>query len=294
MVTDILFPTDFSETSNIAAVNAVAFANRCGARLTLLHASLIDEDRSTSATDPAFRVLDELEPRVEEAITAQLAHCPGQTVDVQRAQARGLTAGRTVLEYARAHPPDLIIMGTHGRRGFKRWLLGSVAEEIVRFSPCPVMTLKDSWQRSLAEINRILVPLDFSLASRPALRQARAMATISGATLELLHVIQPPPYPEVYAWSTSADFYRDAETKSRALLARLSEECIGTVPETIHIVTGYPAHEILQVARTRAVDLILIAHLGMTRLAGRPLGSVTEHVVRAASCPVLTAELQEI
>jgi len=295
MLSDILFPTDFSETSTVAAVNAFAFARRCDARLTVLHASLLYEEGSHPEREEVpFGLLDAPEPRIAEAMARQLGSDLDGEPRVQRVQARGLTAGRTILEYVRAHTPDLLIMGTHGRRGFKRWLMGSVAEEVVRFSPCPVLTLKDAWKGSLAEIGRILVPLDFSLASRPALRFAAELAATFDASLELLHVIQPPPYPEVYAWSTSDDFYRDAELKSRELIARLLKESGTSLPATVHTVTGYPAHEILQVARSRSVDLILMAHLGMTRMAGRPLGSVTEHVVRASPQPVLTLEPGEL
>jgi len=291
----ILFPTDFSETSRTAAVNAVALARLCEARLIVVHAGLLFEDDPYGREEgEAFTILDQPDSATLEAMNAQLGAIDTNGVTLEKVQIRGLTAGRTILEYARDLEPDLIVMGTHGRRGFKRWLMGSVAEEIVRFAPCPVLTIKDSWTGSLASVRRVLVPLDFSLASRPALRTAVMFARLFDAELEVLHVIQPPPYPEVYAWSTSDEFYEDAAQKSRQLIGRLLAECAPAVPTVTHTITGYPMHEIVQTARDRNADLVLMAHLGLTRMAGRPLGSVTEHVVRSAPCPVLTAELSEI
>ncbi|MDJ0835131.1 MAG: universal stress protein [Acidobacteriota bacterium] len=296
-ITNIIFPSDFSSTSDAAAAGAVAFARRCGAGLTVLHTSLLYEDdphgRAFKNGSTQTGLQEGLDVEVTHAMDDQLANLETNDIDIKRVQIRGITAGRSILEYARDVKPGLIVMGTHGRRGFRRWLMGSVAEEVVRFAPCPVLTIKENWTGSITDIQKILVPLDFSLASTPALKHAASLADLFGASLEVLHVIQPPQYPEVYAWTTSEGFYEDARTRSGELIGRLLAETAPEVPAVVHTVTGYPTHEILQVAHKLEVDLILMAHMGLTRMAGRPLGSVTEHVVRAASCPVLTAELGE-
>lgn len=285
----ILFPSDFSQSADIPAANAAALAQRLDAELTVLHVSLILENDQDGSVD--LGPLDKPTTEVLAEMHRQLAptHYEGQVVEY--AQTNGITAGPAIVDYLEQYPHDLVIMGTHGRRGFKRWLMGSVAEEVVRFAPCPVITLKEDWVGSLADVKRILVPLDFSLASAPALARAHAMADRFGASLEILHVIQPPPYPDIYAFSTTSEFYKRAQEKSEMLIGRLLAEFPDPVPTITNVVTGYPTHEILNTAQSRGVDLILMAHLGLTRMAGRKLGSVTEHVVRTAHCPVLTAEL---
>jgi nucleotide-binding universal stress UspA family protein len=285
---NVLFPTDFSHCANHTAGNALAFAARCRSELTMLHASLLYENHPQQGR---FETV-EPEPDIRKQMSAHIDAHGSHGLNVKQVEVRGLTAAQCIVEYAERDKSDLIIIGTHGRTGFKRWLLGSVAEEVVRTAPCPVLSLKESWEdHSLADIRNILVPIDFSLASRTALHKARQMASLFGARLWLLHVIQPPPYPDVYTFSSVDDFYGEATMKSVEVMESLLAEEGPEVKATIHVETGHPAQQILQFIETHTTDLILMAHLGISRLPGRVLGSVTEHVVRAAKCPVLTADL---
>jgi nucleotide-binding universal stress UspA family protein len=104
-----------------------------------------------------------------------------------------------LLHYAERNAIDLIVLGTHGRRGLGRMLLGSTAEEVVRLSRCPVMTVGGKAIDSLdPRIDRMLVPIDFSDFSLEALDVAKQLATALKAQMDLIHVIQPIVVPSSY------------------------------------------------------------------------------------------------
>ncbi len=118
----ILFATDFSETSDVAARTALAYARHFGARLHVLHVRWM-------GSDPVMPPL--LEKLAEEFRSI---------VPVVTAVESGVPATQ-IVRYAEKHAIDLIVIGTHGRTGVARALLGSVAERIVRTAPCPVLTV---------------------------------------------------------------------------------------------------------------------------------------------------------
>lgn len=122
-VKQILFPSDFSDVSRRAGRTATDLARHFGARLHVLHVV-------PPVTDPTTM------PRALENAVAELR----QGIDVVGATANGIPA-RQIVEYARRAGIDLIVMGTHGRTGFSRALLGSVAEAVVRRAPCQVLTV---------------------------------------------------------------------------------------------------------------------------------------------------------
>jgi nucleotide-binding universal stress UspA family protein len=121
-VREVAFATDFSESSAAAARTALAYAHHFGARLHLLHVTW-------AGSDPGI-------PR----LCRQLAEEFGATVPVVTAVEAGPPAAQ-VVSYASQHRIDLIVVGTHGRTGVSRALLGSVAERIIRSAPCPVLTV---------------------------------------------------------------------------------------------------------------------------------------------------------
>ncbi len=287
----ILFPTDFSAGAEKAAAFAVHFARSFGARLVLAHVSLIYEEPDNRHTDFQAHLLEEPQARFRRLLEEHLANVGGADLEHELVQLHGVQVAASLADYAEQHGIDLIVMGTHGRHGFKRWLLGSVAEELVRRAPCPVFTVKEAWSGRPQDMATILVPVDFSLASRTALHGARLIAKRLGACLQVLHVVQPPAYPEIYAYATDADFFEHARDKSIEILKTLLDEEGPTVESTIHVIAGHPSHEIIKFAEGNGSRMIVMAHLGFSGISERLLGSVTEHVVRSAACPVLTADL---
>jgi len=288
----ILLPTDFSPSAEIATAYAAEFAKNSGGKLTLAHVSMMyEEDPYAEATNKGSETLQEPEVRVRRRMEDQLEAYQDWDIQTEIVQIRGLTGAETLSEYALRNQVDIIVMGTHGKRGFKRWLLGSVAEELVRRAPCPVLSIKDGWEQPPSQLENILVPIDFSLASRTALKNARMLAKVLNAKLQVLHVVQPPPYPDIYPYASMDDFFEEAREKSLEVMASLLAEEGPDVEASSHVLQGHPAREILKFAETHNGQMILIAHLGISGISDRILGSVTEHVMRGAQCPVLTADL---
>lgn len=290
----ILFPTDFTRCSDQAFNHALFIAEQFKAKLQLFHAIVLHED---DPADPARRFPEgeELFRRLFEIADSEMAsrlerHRDG-AVKIEEYRSRGISAAQTILEHAREHDVDLIVMGTHGRRGPARLFFGSVTEEVVRFAKVPVLTLRELDEpRRIEAFERLLVPIDFSAHSRKAVAYARELAEVYGARLQLLHVIEEPSYPYFYA---PLDAVRPAEhlekLRSRSIeaLHELMGEASG--PETsydVEISSGHPASEIVAFAEERESDMIVTATHGLTGLERLLVGSTAEQVLRTSPVPV--------
>jgi nucleotide-binding universal stress UspA family protein len=218
-----------------------------------------------------------------------------KTFELKEAKARGFSAGEVILDYAAEHDVDLIVMGTHGRRGPARMFLGSVAEEVVRQARCPVLTLRRRDEpRTVEAIQRVLVPIDFSDHSRDALAYAQELAALYGGSLQVVHAIEEPVYPYFYAPAGGFSVLRELDElrqRTDEALDRLLSESPGPeVPVEKSVVTGRPAVEIARFAEDQQTDLIVIASHGLTGLERLLVGSTAEQVVRLAPCPVFTVK----
>ncbi len=293
----ILFPTDFSRCAEQAQAHALALAQQYGAELHMLHAN--------AALEYAPHVLAQQFPNHEQ-ITAQLRELAlrhmsaalsareAEQVRVQQVYQNGISVAPVILSYASANDIDLIVMGTHGRRGLGHLLLGSVAEEIVRMATCPVLTIRERKTPTVAtKLERIFVPVDFSEPSRQALLYAKVLAQSHGARLQLLHVVEDLRYPSFYMAERFAyfDLRPEVATRAQEELEQFYRDTIDAqVSADLHVIEGGAPYEIVKFAEKQASDLIVIATHGLTGLEHLLMGSVAENVVRRASCPVLTVK----
>lgn len=293
----ILMPTDFSECANAALNHALFLAGHLEAELHLLHVVVL-HNMDPYEEVPGFPDADEVHRRLEKVASGEmkelLAGHSADHLEVRQAQKRAVAAAPAIVEYAAEENVDLIVMGAHGRRGFRRFLLGSVAEEVVRLSPCPVLTIRGEGKGKKTELEKpekILVPFDFSGHSRRALETARELAASYGGKLHVLHVIEPVMEPHPYV----PVHYRPEGFDLPRLMSRVKEDLGPIVAEIaagvsyeIGVDEGNPAWCIAETAEKVGADLIVIATHGRTGLGRFFLGSVTEKVVRTAGCPVLT------
>ncbi|MBI4564199.1 MAG: universal stress protein [Planctomycetes bacterium] len=185
-----------------------------------------------------------------------------------------------ILEHAARERAGWIAMSTHGRTGLSRFVLGSIAEKVLRASSVPLLLLRsfsngaESAPRETA-VRKALVPLDGSENSLRVLRPLKVLLRHQDARAELLHV--QPPAPEPGHWPPSDVPLQQAERE----LAQAG------IPSEYHLRVGDPASEILAEAAARAVDLIAMTTHGRSGVSRWVLGSVTEKVVRAADAPLL-------
>lgn len=297
-ISQILCPVDFSDTSAHAVEQAAAIAGWYKARLTGLHVYTPIFMPVPGLPAPADRVPDSERERLRGQTTSLLhaAVAAGIAVDVT------VDVGRPaaqILERAASLPADLIVMGTHGAGGFERLVLGSVTEKVLRKATCPVLTVPPrAHASSTFPFTRVLCAVDFSEWSSAALDLASSLAQESGASLALLHVIEWPwdePPPPVFAelppdQASALDEFRRYLVKSAT--SRLESLVSDTVRDrcavTARVSHGKPSVEILRVAADDGADLIVLGVHGRKPIDLAVFGSTTNHVVRSATCPVLT------
>ena len=292
MIKKIVYATDFSPCSESAFPIAVRLASRFGAELHMLHAVVL---HASDPHDPAHHfpepeeLYERLRSTAEERMASRTSGEAMPDVPVVQAQVRGMSPAPVILEYAEEQDADLIVLGTHGRRGLRHLLLGSVAEEVVRLAARPVLAVRQDGRIS-DRFERILVPLDYSASSDAALAYGKQLAAADGAELHLLHVLETGAYPDFYFPVQATQMFDMPELKAKAL-ANLNDRLQSVegpeVDADVHVELGHPAQTILDQADSLGADLTVIASHGRTGLERVLLGSVTEAVVRGSKNPVL-------
>ena len=284
----ILCPIDFSDTSRHALTHAVAIAKWYESHVTVLHVihfALMSHPPIPLAEFPKSTASTEKERQSMEAqlrAWVEPEHRAG--VKIETLLEEGNPASR-ILEQASSLQADLIVMGTHGLSGFERFMLGSVAEKVLRKASGPAMIVPPpAVTAAKVPYTQLLCPVDFSESSLAAFRFACSMAQESDAHLTILHVVDWPRDDEFDA----PEFHRLAEEQARARLEGLvtNDLQIWSKPVT-KVSYGKPYREILKVAESEETDLIVIGVSGRDALDRMLLGSTTNQIVRCASCPVL-------
>ena len=288
----ILCPTDFSAPSARAFEHAVALAAWYRASLTVLHVLL--EPMVAAAAPPYAFTPALVDGSARDAVQADLASLVGPANRAGLRAVAELRDGSPAAETVRAAQEmqaDLIVMGTHGRTGFQRWVLGSVAETVLRRAPCPVLTVPPHAGEDPDPMffRRILCATDFSPASDAAVRYATALAAEADASLLLVHVLSREVGARPHAGLPRNGRPADFECAARAQLVRAvppeaREWC--RVRETVSC--GKPAPEILRLAAEHEAGVIVMGVHGRNILDLMAFGSVTHQVVTEAACPVLT------
>lgn len=293
----ILVATDFSEASEKPLRHALAIARHYGAKFYLVHVvsslgfTLVGSDAVSAATEEAWRDARQLEDDlVQHGALAGLRH---------EAIVRQGDVWEELEKLVRQEQVDLLVIGTHGRRGLGKLLLGSVAEQVFRHADCLVLTVgPGSFQENPVERTRAIRPFlfatDFGAASLHALPYAISSANQFGTKLILLHVLTAVPMPEGFRRYTPGDVMQMRENARTASIRRLEELTaqnaeLAVKPELM-VEFGVPGENILQAAETLKADSIILglhrsAHISTA--SHMPWATAYEVVCRAG-CPVLT------
>ena len=271
----ILVPTDFSPHANAALAHAMTFAESYGSEIHILNIQV-----PYGPIEPLAK-----EYPGEAAARKKLDELDTGTAKVVRALRRGFAAGPTILDYAAENGIDLIVMGSHGYRGIPRLLLGSVAEEVLRGSVCPVLVIREATLGG-PRYERLLVPVDFSTETDRQLEVVVDLAERFDARIDLIHVLDPPTMPELYVpLGPIAMDMKTIATEAAAALEELAEPLRARYEVSTEILVGRAGKTIA--AKAEGADLIVMpthGHSGIDRVL---LGSVTEGVLRRADCAVL-------
>lgn len=317
----ILVPTDFSEPSANALRCAEQLARETGARIVLLHS--FDASAYSAALAPSLALTG--------LVASYHAHArgvaEGQLTDLaQASRERGFrtearfcdgAAAEQITDSGHACAADLMVLSTHGRTGWRRFLLGSVAEKVLRVAPCPVLCLHGRLDPQIPpaeagatgltaaplQLRQILVTTDFSPAAETAFPWAERLARAAGAKLTLLHVLEPgkvlePTPSEAAPEPAGREFELVHGGIREALLQSLAQTCgrwesAGCAAEPL-LIHGQPPECICQSAHDTQADLIVLASQGTTEWQRAFLGSTAERVVRGAGCPVLVVPARQL
>lgn len=289
----VLHPTDFSPGALPAFDRAVVLAEHFGAELHLIHVT------ETFGDDPLRGVFDvrldeetfyhDQWAKADQQMQDLADRVQQKGVELRRVHSRGRKPAPVILDYARDQQADLIVMGTHGRRGFRRMFAGSVAMEVVRKADVPVLTVGPH-VRGDDFFDRILVPVDYSEHARTALGLAKELAASFQSGLTALHVIEKPNVPAFYETNLEMFFgsVENLREEASAELVRLSEEAgHPEVPMEYEVRIGHVVDEVLKTARSTGAGMIVLSTHGTTGMPRFFLGSVSERIIRSADVPVL-------
>ena len=287
----VLCPIDFSDTSHHALAHAAALARWHDAQLTILYVfpylpavdlpplPLEDVDRaSTLARMREFAAIVPRDVRVDcQLQEAQLVH-------------------EAIARQVEATQADMLVMGTHGRSGFQRALLGSVTEKVIRNVKCPALIVPprapDIAPDTPVQFHRILCPTDFLESSLKSLEYAISVAEETDAQLTLLHVV------EMLAALGGQEPLVADDQFARLRLATIADarrRLNDLIPDDARayctidavVVEGRAYKQILCHAKESRADLIVMGVHGRGAIDLLLFGSTVQHVLRASTCPVL-------
>lgn len=280
---NIVFATDFSPSAEAALPYALGLAKQYGARLHGLHVRF-------PATYPI--VGPEGMPQILEAAQEQAEFEAKQIHEMLAGVPHEVTVAEgelwpMVSEIVGHQNTDLIVMGTHGRKGVSRALLGSAAEEIFRKAPCPVLTvgphISPNTERRLT-MKEIVFATDFSPESLAALPFAVSLAQEHQSNLTLLNVAGKPAVGELVH---AGQYVESTLRRLRELVPAGAD--LWCEPKC-RVEEGPEAQKIMEVATAVGADLIVLGVRGPERvgMATHLLNSIAHYVVTHAECPVLT------
>ena len=287
----ILYATDFSSISEPAWDSAKQFARLFGAEVVLLHVVPPLPVLPTKGNLPELydELIQSARREAEAGFDRLLASVAGSGINVRIHLEDGPPAQR-ILEVAAKEAADLLIVGTHGRTGLSRAIVGSVADRLVRQAPCPVLTVQPALgEVPRREIRRLCYATDFSPTAQAAWPWVVAIARPSGAQVDLVHVtFQPVPDRHLSAEALARMthmLHEQGRTEAERFL-----EGSGLPREQIRLCLthGNPGEQIVHRAYEQADDLIIMGTHGWSAVVRWMLGSVAHHVIQAAPCPVLT------
>ena len=290
----VLCPTDFSEFSELALRHAAALVRALGGDLTVAYVFPYPVPLGGEVPYYTSQLLGSM-ARAEQLNKLMSFARPAETAGVRvHSVLREGDPAREIARLAEELPADLLVLGTHGRAGFERFLLGSVTERLLRRAPCPVLTVRhgEPGFEGGAPFRRILCATDLRSTSVEVVAYALALAKASAAYLTLLHVLEGPDFEprsplrfSVPEMPTMRKALRD-DARIRLRLAIPDEVRLRIAVRDL-LAEGRAHEQILRVAREEAPQLIVLGAHGHGSLERMLFGSTSRRVVREAPSPVL-------
>ncbi|MEW6117311.1 MAG: universal stress protein [Nitrospirota bacterium] len=282
MYKKIVVAYDGSEFSKSALRESAQWIKRHGGQITLVHAVYFDEEEFGNAPEQIekrFAVGKRMCLQSKEDISAEFG------IKVESIVCQG-DPPKVIDDIAWEKKADLVAIGTHGRKGLKRLIMGSVTAHVILNAPCDVLVVKKPCTACTGTYESILVPYDGSEFSKLALNRACRIAKIDGADVTVLYVI--PRYEEMIGFVKTEgiknSLHQEAQriVNSAAVIASAQDITLKTVIEE-----GSASDKIVEIASLFKNDLIVMGSYGWKGVSKAIMGSTTERVIMNATCPIL-------
>jgi nucleotide-binding universal stress UspA family protein len=286
--------TDLSETAHHAVQHGIALAQEFQSRLLICH--IIDLPAPSMYGEAYLAPEEHLNRNLEYARRYIDDMMAGKTIEWEPR----ICVGQPAEELKRIAWEDraqMAVTATHGRKGLKRLLLGSVTEKLMRILPCPLLVVRGAANDAapLADgpplFRRILVGCDFSPDADLALQHALSLAQEFQSELHLAHVIEMPTYTAMprpvreHRQSTAVEIRKFIQRKLDSLIpADARHWCRASTV----LLEGQPYQQLLQYAEQEAIDLIVLGSRGHGLIGTMLIGSTTDRVIRRADCAVFS------
>jgi nucleotide-binding universal stress UspA family protein len=281
----ILVPLDFSELSATALQSARRMAEMWNGSITPFHSylPLNEVDGGPYMFGMPSTPVEDYED-VEKTIRERLNELSREHIDTSMLKAPQVSIGnpaQSIVEEAKDY--DMIVMPTHGRTGFSRFFLGSVAEKVLRMAHLPVLVVNK--ERQLTDLDHILLTTDFSDHSKEAFPYAKEIAQKANAKLELINIFA---YDPEHNNDPDKSKIQLREQRLKVLAKEELHELGDQVTTKVIVSTDTPHEAILNYNLNNPQDLIVMSTVGRTGIDYLMMGSTTANVVRHVKSPILS------
>ncbi len=286
-VEKILLSTDGSEYSEGAVREAIKLAKKCSSRLTAV--SVVETNPELETIAP--QVTEQAERKARTQLEAVISRARLEGVDCESVVREGEDSYRLIVEEATKRQNTMIVMGRRGRTGLQRLVMGSVTARVIGHAPCTVLVVPRAAE---FECRHLLLATDGSTHGRAAAAEAIAMAKRLGSLLTVVAVVPSESMSPMDIVSSQMQREQIAAQELRA-----AEENVSTVKDAAAkagiradglIMGGKPPEAIIQTAKDKRADLIVLGSHGKTGVEKLLMGSVAERVIVLSSCPVLVVK----
>lgn len=280
----ILVPIDFSELSEKALEVAGKFAKLFEGKITPFHSHIpiseLDEPYGLGLSSKVYEDFEQLEMNLKERIET----IAGEKMDSSLLEECIVTMGNPAQAIIDASEDfDYIIMSTHGRTGFSRFMLGSVAEKVLRLANTPVIVVED--ESDVGNFEKLMVTTDFSDHAAASYPYAVQIAKKTGGTIDLVHILSFEQFDDE---ETDISLQKIREDRLKIIEKEYFHEIPGHVNR--HVITSpdSPHEAIYKYTKENPFNLIVMATVGRTGINYLMMGSTTANVVRHVKTAVLS------
>ena len=290
--TRILLATDGSKEATLAARTAADIAQKTDSELDVVYVGpsleYVGMGPPQIADIPA-PTQEQLSAEARELLEAEVEQVKGAGRTVAQAHLRLGAPAQEIVDLAEKLSAGLVVIGSRGRGGIRRALMGSISDSVVRHAHCPVLIVRgeENGEPVFPLRKRILLATDGSEEGELALQTAVDLANSTNSELHVVTVGLPdlPDYVELLE-----EAYRRLEREAQQTLeeqVKKIEEAGGIIAKAHLVMEGPPAHEIVRLSEELSAGLVVMGSRGLGGMRRALLGSVSDSVIHHAHCPVL-------